>query len=213
MVNINLFQKLLPPEEKIFFNYFEISSGICFKAAEAFKSLLESGYSVETREKIHSLKHESADVTKKNLTHLNETFITPIDREDIQIIAQNLNKITKKIAKATMSIKTYRIQNPTRHLKEQSQTLILATSELTNIVPQLKNITNTKEFFDSTHKMSEIEHKGDQILHDAMEELFSGSYDALSVIKLKDIYKDIENALDLCFEVSDHFLNVILKHT
>ena len=59
--------------------------------------------------------------------------------------------------------------------------------------------------------MKEIEAHGDEILFHAMDELFSGKYEALDVIKIRDIYKDIENALDLCFSVSDEVVNVVLK--
>ena len=59
--------------------------------------------------------------------------------------------------------------------------------------------------------MKGIESHGDEIHRKAMYELFSGKYDALDVIKLRDIYKEIENALDACFYVSDTILNVVLK--
>ena len=58
----------------------------------------------------------------------------------------------------------------------------------------------------------EIETKGDEILHTAMAEIFSGKYDALTAIKLKELYKNIESAMDACFDVSDLVVNIALKH-
>lgn len=66
---------------------------------------------------------------------------------------------------------------------------------------------------ESHHRMKEIESHGDEILYKAMDELFSGQYDALTVLKLRDIYKDIEYALDTCFSVSDSIINIVLKHS
>ena len=60
-------------------------------------------------------------------------------------------------------------------------------------------------------EMKELETHGDEIHLKAMSELFSGKFDALDVIKLRDMYKEIENALDACFNVSDTILNVVLK--
>ena len=60
-------------------------------------------------------------------------------------------------------------------------------------------------------KMKEIETRGDEILFAATEALFSGKYDALNVIKLRDIHKDLENALDACYSVSDAVVSVVLK--
>ena len=60
-------------------------------------------------------------------------------------------------------------------------------------------------------KMKEIESRGDEILYAATESLFSGKYDALNVIKLKDLHKDLENGLDACYSVSDKVVSVVLK--
>ena len=97
-------------------------------------------------------------------------------------------------------------------MKKQADTLVKATAELEYIVCCLKNMCQNSVFTESHNRMREIESHGDEILYKAMDELFSGAYDALSVIKLRDIYKDIENALDTCFSVSDTVVHIVLKH-
>ncbi len=69
-----------------------------------------------------------------------------------------------------------------------------------------------KEISDSNNKMMEIENHGDEILFQAMDEIFSGKHEALEVIKLRDIFKTIEGALDNCYSVSDTILNISIKH-
>lgn len=212
MVKFNLLQKILPPEEKVFFSYFEESTKVCQDIAKLYCNIIHDGYSEESFIEAKRLKHKSNDIAKQTLTKLNTTFITPIDREDIQLIASLLNKITKKIVKACVNLRVYRLDLHTDNMKNQSNTLVRATEELNYIVSHLKKISEIKEVTESNNKMREIESHGDEILHFAMDELFSGKYDALTVIKLRDIYKNIENALDICFSVSDTILNIVLKH-
>ncbi|HNW26562.1 MAG TPA: DUF47 family protein, partial [Candidatus Gastranaerophilaceae bacterium] len=136
----------------------------------------------------------------------------PIDREDIQALAIMLNKITKKTAQAFMNLNVYRIENFTEEMLQQAKTLVNATEELKRSVGLLKTISKTKEITESREAMKEIETYGDNILYRAMDNLFSGKFEAIEVIKLRDIYKDLERAMDKCFSVSDAVLTIALKN-
>lgn len=207
-----ILNKILPPEEKIFYTYFEESSKICRETAELFYNIIHNNLSEEALIEARRLKHESNYVTKQTLVKLNGTFITPIDREDIQRLITVLNKITKKIVKACFNLKVYRLNEYNDCMLKQSETLMKAADELIIIVRLIKDIKKIKEITECNQRMKEIETKGDEIHNMAMDKLFSGEYDSLSVIKLRDIYKDIESALDACYTVSDTILNVVLKH-
>lgn len=208
----NILKMILPPDDKIFYEYFEESTKICNEAAKLFKDIISGDFTEDKLIDARSLKHRSTQLSTLTLKQLNATFITPIDREDIQLVACLLNRITKKISKACFNLRVYRVEEYTANMKRQSETLVVATEELIFNVSNLRNISDSKSIIASHKKMKEIETHGDEILHDAMDELFSGKYDALTVIKLRDIYKDIENALDTCFDVSDSIVNVALKH-
>lgn len=211
-MKFNLLEKILPPEEKTFYNLFEKSTDVCRETAKLFYDIMHQGFSEDKLIEAKRLKHLSNDISKETLVQLNSTFITPIDREDIQHVACLLNKITKKIVKACVNLRVYRLDNHTENMIKQSETLLKATEEMQYIISQLKKVSQSKETTESHHRMREIESHGDEILYKAMDELFSGCYDALTVIKLRDIYKDIENALDTCFNVSDTVVHIVLKH-
>lgn len=213
MNKLNIFKMILPPEEKIFYEYFEHSAEICQMAANLFNVIImEGSLSEEKLIEAKSLKHRSSDISNMTLNQLNSTFITPIDREDIQLVSSLLNRITKKIIKAIFNLRVYRLEEYNDNLKKQAATMVKATDELDFIVTHLKKVSQSKEITLSHNRMKEIESHGDEILYKAMDELFSGKFDALTVIKLRDIYKDIENALDTCFSVSDTIVNIVLKH-
>ncbi len=213
MSKFNLLAYILPPEEKIFYTLFEESAKVCNETAELYNDIVTNGLHEDHIISAKRLKHKSNDLLKETLHQLNITFITPIDREDIQYITTLLNKITKRIVKACVNLRVYRLDVYTENMKKQAQTLMQATNELGFIINKFKKVTQLKVMTESNLKMKEIETHGDEILYHAMDELFSGKYDALQVIKLRDIHKDIENALDSCFSVSDQVVNVVFKQS
>ena len=201
---------ILPPSNDVFYSLFEEGTKCCKQSAELFHEILEEGITEEHIARARQYKHASNKTIKKTLEVLDTSFITPIDREDIQTISTLLNKITKKITKACLNLKVYKLESFTENLKNQSQTLIAATSELEQIFANFKKPT-ISDMTSRNLKMKEIETRGDEILYHATEALFSGKYDALNVIKLRDIHKDLENALDACYSVSDAVVSVVLK--
>ncbi|EKE02929.1 MAG: hypothetical protein ACD_20C00311G0005 [uncultured bacterium] len=211
-MKFNILQKILPPEDKIFYSYFEESANVCREAAILFNDIMHQGLNEDRLIEAKRLKHKSNDLAKQTLCQLNATFITPIDREDIQHVAALLNKITKKIVKACVNLRVYRLDIHNDNMKKQAETLVKATDELIYIVSHLKKVCQIAQITESNYRMKEIETHGDEILYKAMDELFCGDCDALTVIKLRDIYKDIENALDTCFSVSDTVVHIVLKH-
>lgn len=213
MSKFNLMAYILPPDDKTFYVLFENSTAVCKKTAELYNEIVTNGLTEEHIKTARDYKHESNDLIKQTLTELNNTFVTPIDREDIQLISSLLNKITKKIVKACMNLRVYRLDSYTENMVAQAHTLVQAAEELDFIIHKFKKVSLIKEITESNLRMKEIETRGDEILFHAMDALFSGKYDALNVIKLRDIHKDIENALDTCFSVSDNVVNVVLKQS
>jgi len=211
-VSFNLLKRILPPDQGTFYALFEENAEVCKEITALFHDVVYNGPNSEKTAKAKDLKHKSNAIVKKTLNLLNTTFITPIDREDIQQVAILLNKITRKVVKAIYNLEIYKLDLPTECMKDQAITLLDATVELQHDVALLRNVSLMKEITESNDKIKEIETKGDEILHTAMAEIFSGKYDALTVIKLKELYKNIESAMDTCFDVSDLIVNISLKH-
>jgi hypothetical protein len=165
----------------------------------------------EMFEKARNFKKEAVKNFKLTLKQLGKSFITPIEREDIQYIASLLQKITKKIIKAYLNLEVYQIKETTEQMKEQATTLVKAAGELCSVVKQLERLADVEGATRSNIRMKDLETKGDQVLREAIRELFSGKYDAIDIIKYRDIYKEIEIALDACYSVSDIVLRIVLK--
>lgn len=213
MPKFNLMSYIMPPEDKMFFTMFQESAEICKKSAILYDEVLHNKLTEEQKEKAFGFKKKGKLAFKVTLKQLNKSFITPIEREDIQYIAVQLNKINKKIIKACLNIQVYRLTEYTEEMKEQAQTLLSATEQMGEIIKKFKKVSDVEEITKANIAMKELESHGDEIHHRAMNNLFSGKYEALDVIKLRDMYKEIENALDACFYVSDTILNVVLKQS
>ena len=213
MPKFNLMSYIMPPEDKMFFIYFQDSAEICLKSAKLYDEIMHNKLTDEYKEKALKYKKKGKLSYKAILKQLNKSFITPIEREDIQTIAVQLNKINKKITKACLNLEGYRLDNYTPEMKEQALTLVNATEKLGEIVKKFKKVSDVEEITELNIEMKEIEAHGDEIHRRAMRNLFSGQYEALDVIKLRDMYKEIENAFDACFYVTDTILNVVLKQS
>ena len=213
MPKFNLMSYIMPPEDKMFFTYFQDSAEICQKTARLYDKIMHDHLNDEFKEKALKYKKKSKFSYRAVLKQLNKSFITPIEREYIQTIAVQLNKITKKIVKACLNLEVYRLNDYTEEMKEQALTLVQATDKLAEIVKLFKKVSDVEKITKLNIEMKEIESHGDEIHRRAMGNLFSGKYEALDVIKLRDMYKEIENAFDACFYVTDTILNVVLKQS
>ncbi len=213
MTKFNLMSYLVPREDVMFFNQFQESAQICNKTAILYNEVLKTGLTPESKEKIMKYKKKGGISFKLTLKQLNKSFITPIEREDIQYITVQLHKINKKIIKACLNLEVYRITSYTNEMIEQAETLVKATEALGLILKKFKKVSDVEDITKTNIEMKQLESQGDEIHLRAIDDLFSGKYDALSVIKLRDMYKEIENALDACFYVSDTILNVVLKQS
>lgn len=214
-MNFGFLNKLLPPPENKFYNHFEEAAEVCELSSQLFYQIVHSELKERQEYLIHAktYKRRAVDALEGSLALLNATFITPIDREDIQLISTYLYKSTKVILKACVNLRIYRIESYNDIVKRQAEILIKSAEELRAIISMLKNNAPLKDITACNSRIKDIENRGDEILFNATEELFSGKYDALYVLKLRDIYKGIENALDMCSIISDLIVNIVLKHS
>ena len=206
-------RKLLPPVSEEFFVLFEDAASNCTETAKLFYRVSEDGINDAVLREARLLKQKSNAIAKATVRKLNSTFITPIDREDIQSLANLLNKITKRIVRACLNLNIYQVESTTPHIKIQIANLKEAADELVPIIQLIRHTSHVEEASTLNSRMKEIESKGDEILNQTMAKLFSQTLQPLDVIKYSEIHKDIESALNCCYDVSDEVLSIVLKHS
>ena len=182
------------------------------EVSEAVVVMLSDLGNVEHRKKIHALETEADSLVREIFSELNSTFITPLDREDMQRVASKIDDIIDHMDGIASRLHSYKITTTPPYALDIANELVKATKEVELMTSKLQNIKNPSTMIEHCRKTSAIEHKVDDLYKDAMSELFESS-DAIQIIKLKDIYESMETASDRCVDVADVVEDIVLKYT
>jgi hypothetical protein len=164
------------------------------------------------QEEIKKLEREADELTRSIFAELNKTFITPLDREDIQRIASKTDDVIDYIEGIAGRIKSYHVTTTPPYMLDIAKELLTAIKEVELLISRLKAVKADKSLIDHCRKISEIEHNIDDLYRTAVGKLFETN-DAVTIIKLKDIYEAIESASDRCLDVADVIEDIVLKYT
>ena len=182
------------------------------ETSEAVVVLFDDLTNVEQAAKIHQLETEADVLTRDIFSELNKTFITPLDREDMQRIASKIDDVIDFMDGIAARVYSYKITSSPPYCKEMAVELVKATKEVEYMISKLQRIKEPKEMIQHCRNTSDIEHAVDDLYREAIRELFE-SDDAIKIIKLKDIYETMETASDRCVDVSDVIEDIVLKYT
>ncbi|MFM8658698.1 MAG: DUF47 domain-containing protein [Candidatus Nitrosotenuis sp.] len=164
------------------------------------------------QEEIKNLEKQADELTRSIFAELNKTFITPLDREDLQRIASKTDDIIDYIEGVAGRIKSYHVTSTPPYMLDIAKELLNAIKEVELLISRLKEVKADKSLIEHCRKISEIEHNIDELYRTAVGKLFE-SNDAVTIIKLKDIYESIESASDRCLDVADVIEDIVLKYT
>jgi len=182
------------------------------EVSEAVVVMLSDLGNDEHHKKIHTLETQADSLVRDIFSELNSTFITPLDREDMQRVASKIDDIIDHMDGIASRLHSYKITATPPYALDIANELVEATKEVELMTSKLQNIKNPSTMIEHCRKTSAIEHKVDDFYKDAMSELFESS-DAIQIIKLKDIYESMETASDRCVDVADVVEDIVLKYT
>ena len=166
----------------------------------------------ECHKKIHTIETEADQLVRDIFSELNRTFITPLDREDMQRVASKLDDTIDHIDGISARLHSYKITTAPPYALDMANELVKATKEVELMTAKLRNIKNPSSMIEHCRNTSAIEHKVDDLYSAAITKLFE-SNDAIEIIKLKDIYEKMESASDRCVDVADVVEDIVLKYT
>ena len=166
----------------------------------------------EQVKKIHELETEADVLTRDIFSELNKTFITPLDREDMQRIASKIDDVIDFMDGIAARVYSYKITAPPPYTEKIAEELVKATKEVEYMISKLQKIKNPEDMIQHCRNTSDIEHTVDDLYREAIKELFETD-DAIKIIKLKDIYETMETASDRCVDVADVIEDIVLKYT
>ena len=182
------------------------------EVSEAVVVMLSDLDNPEHHKKIHILETEADSLVREIFSELNSTFITPLDREDMQRVASKIDDTIDHMDGIASRLYSYKITITPPYALDIANELVNATKEVELMTSKLQNMKNPSTMIEHCRKTSAIEHTVDDLYKLAMSELFE-STDAIQIIKLKDIYESLETASDRCVDVADVVEDIVLKYT
>ncbi len=202
----------LIPREPKFFDLFEKGADNVATAAAELHTLFHDYTSVPQKvERLTELEHQGDYITHQIMEQLHSTFVTPLDREDIALLAQGLDDVLDFMEDAANAMLLYLIDQPTMRARQLANILVGVTDELVKAVPLLRKRSAMKQILQHCVEINRLENEADSIVRFALAELFE-NMSLADVIKWREIYEHLENAVDKAEDVANVLEGVVLKH-
>ena len=171
-----------------------------------FDALMERG------SKIKDLEHEGDKITHNLFAITSQTFVTPLDREDISRLTTGIDQIVNYVDESADKLIMFKIKEPTPYMIELAKILLSASQEIYLLMKRLRKFKNANDLVGHCRTIRKYEHEGDTIYRNAIAELFETNTNAVEIIKLKDIYENLEASIDRCQDTADIVEDIALKY-
>jgi len=207
-----MFKKLLPKERR-FFELFEQQAAVIKKGLDLFELLIQE-YSrrKELTQQIKDVENDADAVAHEIIKLLNNTFVTPFDREDIQTLVNRMDDVMDLIEKANARMAIYDLPAPLENIDKMLAILQEAFHRISSAIGMLRNLKHREAIFKICVEVNSLENQGDAVLRTSLENLFKGASDPFYVIKAKEIYESLEDAIDRCEDLSNVIETIIIKN-
>jgi predicted phosphate transport protein (TIGR00153 family) len=203
--------QLFVPRDRIYFDLFEEAAGNIVRAADLLDRLLRSypDRREELTRDILICEQDGDRITHDIIRRLNETFVTPIDREDIYALASALDDVVDYTEEAADYLGLYKIEAPMEQAQRLAHVLLQSSRAIAEAMPRLRAFDDIAHY---TVEINRLENDGDRITREAMAALFDNGIDPMVVIRWKDIYERLENAIDATESVANILEGIVIKN-
>jgi len=198
----------LIPREHRFYELFKRQGALVSETLTELRDALSEGRNRHPR--LRELEHMCDDVTREIYNLTNSTFTTPIEQEDILLLAHGLDQVVDLAEEVSDKIDLYKIESITDSAKQFGECLAKAGVELAKAVDRLEDFKGIETVLQEIHR---LENDGDSITRFALQRLFETNHQTPSdVIKWKDLYSLLESTLDECESVAEIIETIAIKN-
>jgi predicted phosphate transport protein (TIGR00153 family) len=197
-----------------FYDLFEQETANLVVAAEKLVDLFDNYENVEAKAKeLKDLEHRGDVITHQIIARVHRSFVTPIDSEDITLLAHSLDDVMDFIEAAGRTAWLYHIAQPTERARELARIVNRMARKLNEVMPQLRHRDKFKWILKECVEINTLENEADDVQHAALAELFEACRtDACEVIKWRELYGHLEDATDRGEDVANVLEGVVLKY-
>lgn len=210
-----LFARLLPASGGgQFFDLFEQHAQRTRGAAGLLVQMVREPCDLEQMaERVKGVEHLGDEITHTVIERLHQTFITPMDRDDIHRLISRMDDVLDLVWASAERIWLYRLKRMEPEMVQLADVLLRATGEMGSAARGLRDLRDRKTLIAHCTEINRLENEGDAILRRAVARLFEDGSDPIHVIKCKEIYDNLENAIDRCEDVANVIEGVALEYT
>ena len=202
---------VLAPRDREFFDLFEEAGGNIERAASLLEQMLaDYPDRSDLARDILICEQEGDRITHDIIRRLNETFVTPIDREDIHSLASALDDVVDFTEEVADYMGLYKIEAPMEQAQRQTQILHQAARQIAAAMPRLRGFQDISHY---TVEINRLENEGDRLVRESLAALFQEGIDPMVVIRWKDIYERLEAGIDSTETVANILENVVIKNS
>lgn len=201
---------LLPKDER-FFEYFHQQANVLCQASHLLEMGVKEGYqgAVQAAKRIEALERNGDNITHQIFDRLRATFITPFDPEDIQSLATALDDVLDRMEDAAFRIVAYRIDPIPKPIIELAEMIAKSCNAIDRALRVLHDKGSVME---PCIEVNRLEEQADAVERNMLMDLFGSGVDAVTIVKLKDVYESLEDTTDRCEDVADVIQNIAVKN-
>lgn len=198
-MSLNAIMRWLKPRELVFFDLLDEAADNVLASAQFFDQGLRSGDAstwAELRREMKELEHKGDELTHDILDRLNQSFVTPLEREDIMALAHSLDDVVDKLDAVAERFVLYRIEAVIPSALELSNLAVQGATELVVLIKSLRTMSDGKEISRRIRHVHTLENQADSVYHSALAQIFEDPKDPVLLIKWKEILDILEEATD-----------------
>ena len=201
--------RLIPREER-FYDLFVEDAANVLGGARLLEAMLRSYDEIERRAgELRDAEHRGDEISHDIGHRLEQTFVTPFDREDIYALISALDDVIDLVEETADTFVLYRIEAPTPAAIELATIVVRQCEQLHEALLHLRGFRGLDKYWIEVHR---LENEGDQVSRAAIADLFDQTTDAIGIIKWRKIYNSLEETVDACEDVANIIERITLKN-
>ena len=203
--------QVFAPRDREFFDLFEEAGRNILQAADLLDRMLRNY--PDTKEMARDIllcEQEGDRITHDIINRLNQTFVTPIDREDILELASALDDIVDLTEEVADYLGLYKVEAPMEQAQRLAHILMQATRQVSEAIPRMRDFKDISHYTVEIHR---LENEGDRVVREAIASLFDTGIDPMVVIRWKDLFERLEEAIDATEKVANTLQGIVIKNS
>ena len=202
--------RLIPRDEQFFDLFNQLAEHLRTAAMLLDQLFTEPGRTTELVRQIKDVEHLADQLTLSISVRIDKSFITPIDREDIHLLASRLDDVIDRLDGTARRVVMLHINEVRLPAKEMAHVILRAADQIAKAVVSIKKPSEVARY---AAEIKKLEEEGDALYHEAVGALFAGTPDAIEVIRWKEIYETLEIAIDQCMGVANAVHSISIKNS